>query len=85
MLRILHDPKIDFIRLWRTAAIISAVLILPALALIAVKGFDYSIEFTGGTLMQVKFDDAPAFTDVRDALADAGLTGVQLSTFGGPN
>ena len=85
MLRILHDTKIDFIRLWRAAAIFSAVLILPALALIAVKGFDYSIEFTGGTLMQVKFQQAPAFTDVRDALADAGLTGVELSTFGGPN
>ena len=85
MLRILHDTKIDFIRLWRTAAIFSAVLILPALALIAVKGFDYSIEFTGGTLMQVRFEKAPAFTEVRDALTDAGLNGVTLATFGGPN
>jgi preprotein translocase subunit SecF len=85
MLRILHDTKIDFIRLWRPAAIFSALLVLPAVALIAVRGFDYSIEFTGGTLMQVEFDTAPDFTEVRDALSDAGLTGVELSTFGGPN
>ncbi len=85
MLRILHDTKIDFIRLWRPAAIFSAVLILPALVLIAVKGFNYSIEFTGGTLMQVKFASAPALTDVRDALSDAGLGGVELSTFGNAN
>jgi len=85
MLRILHDTKIDFIRKWRPAAIFSAVLILPAMVLIAIKGFDYSIEFTGGTLMQVEFNTAPAFTDVRDALSDAGLSGVELSTFGSPN
>ena len=85
MLRILHDTKIDFIRLWRPAAIFSALLVLPAVALIAVRGFDYSIEFTGGTLMQVEFTTAPEFTEVRDALSDAGLTGVELSTFGGPN
>ena len=85
MLRILHDTKIDFIRLWRTAAIFSAVLILPAMVLITVKGFDYSIEFTGGTLMRVRFETAPEFTEVRDALSDGGLTGVELSTFGSAN
>jgi preprotein translocase subunit SecF len=82
MLRILHDTKIDFIRLWRTAAIFSAILIIPAMILIAINGFRYSIEFTGGTLMQVEFNQAPAFTDVRDGLTAAGLQGVQLSTFG---
>ncbi len=85
MLRILHDTKIDFIRLWRTAAIFSAVLILPAMVLIAIKGFDRSIEFTGGTLMRVRFAQPAAFTEVRDALSDAGLTGVELSTFGDAN
>ena len=85
MLRILHDTKIDFIRLWRTAAIFSAVLILPGLVLIAINGFRTSIEFTGGTLMQVRFATAPALIQVRDALSDAGLTGIELSTFGNQN
>ena len=85
MLRILHDTKIDFIRLWRAAAIFSAILIIPAMILIAIKGFDTSIEFTGGTLMRVSFTQAPEAADVRSALSDAGLTGVELSTFGSPN
>ena len=85
MLRILHDTKIDFIRLWRAAAIFSAVLILPAMILIAINGFGYSIEFTGGTLLRVRFNQAPQLTEVRDALSDAGLTGVDLATFGNPN
>ena len=85
MLRILHDTKIDFIRLWRTAAIFSAVLILPAMVLIAIYGFNYSIEFTGGTLMRVRFAQAPQLTDVRDALSEGGVRGAELSTFGSPN
>ena len=85
MLRILHDTKIDFIRLWRAAAVFSAILILPALVLIAIKGFDTSIEFTGGTLMRVQFTQAPDIADVRSALSEAGLPGVEITTFGSPN
>ena len=85
MLRILHNTKIDFIRRWRIAAALLVVFILPALVLVPISGFNYSIEFTGGTLMQVKFDQAPQIGEVRSALADAGLPGVELSTFGSPD
>lgn len=82
MLRILHDTKIDFIRLWRPAAIFIAVLLIPAIILIAVRGFQYSIEFTGGTLVQVEFEKAPEIGTVRSALSNAGLGNVEISTFG---
>ncbi len=82
MLRILHNTRIDFIRLWRPAAMLIAVLIIPALILIAVRGFQYSIEFTGGTLVQVEFDQAPNVADVRGALSNAGLGNVEIATFG---
>ena len=82
MLRILHDTKIDFIRLWRTAAIIIAVFILPALVLIPISGFNYSIEFTGGTLMQVGFKQPPDVAQVRSALTQGGVPGVEIARFG---
>ena len=82
MLRILHDTKIDFIRLWRTAAIITAVFILPALVLIPINGFNYSIEFTGGTLMQVGFKQPPDVAQVRSALSAGGVPGVEIARFG---
>jgi preprotein translocase subunit SecF len=85
MLRILHDTKIDFIKRWRVAALALLLFILPALVLVPIQGFMYSIEFTGGTLMQVKFKQAPEIADVRGALSDAGITGVEISTFGAPN
>ena len=82
MLRILHNTRIDFIRLWRPAAIFIAVLLIPAIILIAVRGFNYSIEFTGGTLVQVEFDKAPDIANVRSALSNAGLGNVEIATFG---
>jgi len=82
MLRILHDTKIDFIRLWRQAAIVMAIFILPAVVLIPVRGFNYSIEFTGGTLMQVGFKQPPDVAQVRSALSEGGVPGVEIARFG---
>jgi len=82
MLRILHDTKIDFIRLWRQAAIVIAIFILPAVVLIPINGFNYSIEFTGGTLMQVAFKQLPDVAQVRAALTQGGVPGVEIARFG---
>lgn len=85
MFRILHDTTIDFIRLWKPAAIVIALFILPSIVMIPIRGFNYSIEFTGGTLLQVEFKEAVDVAKVRSALADAGVPGVELSTFGSPS
>ncbi len=82
MLRILHNTNYDFIRRRKRAAIITAAFILPGLILIAVLGFRYSIEFTGGTLMQLEFSQPPAVADIRSALAGAGVDGAEIQNFG---
>jgi len=82
MLRILHNTNIDFIRLWRHAAVVIAVFILPALVLIPFSGFNYSIEFTGGTLMQVGFKQPADVAQVRTALTQGGVPGVEIARFG---
>ncbi len=82
MFRILHDTKIDFIRLWRVATVVILVFILPSLVLIPLQGFNYSIEFTGGTLMHVKFAQAQDVGTIRAALSNAGIRDADISTFG---
>jgi preprotein translocase subunit SecF len=82
MLRILHDTKIDFIRLWKITTVVTLLFILPGLAWIAVSGYKYSIEFTGGTLMQVRFVQAPNVADVRSTLDQAGIKGAEITQFG---
>ena len=82
MLRILHDTKIDFIRLWRTTTAVTILFTVPGLFLIATKGYNYSIEFTGGTAMQVAFKTAPSPADIRSAIDAAGVRGEEISQFG---
>ena len=84
MLRILHNTKVDFIRLWRWSTAITALFIIPGIILIAVSGFRYSIEFTGGTLMQLEFQQPVDVSDVRSALSDAGIDGAEIQRFGTP-
>jgi preprotein translocase subunit SecF len=61
------------------------VFVVPAVVLVPFSGFNYSIEFTGGTEMQVEFVEAPASADVRAALAEAGIPGAEITTFGAPD
>jgi preprotein translocase subunit SecF len=82
MLRILHDTKVDFIRLWRGATVGVLAFIIPAVFLIAFSGFRYSMEFTGGTLVHVIFTESRDIADVRAALVAAGLDDAEPVTFG---
>jgi preprotein translocase subunit SecF len=82
MLRILHGTKIDFIRLWKITTAVTLAFIIPGLVLIAARGFNYSIEFTGGTLMQVQFATPPNVSDLRSTLDRAGIRGAEIAQFG---
>jgi len=83
MLRILHDTKFDFIKWWRWAAGLTAAFILLGLASFAIRGgVNYSIEFTGGTLMQVQFTKVIDVGRIRSTMDRAGITGAEIQTFG---
>ena len=85
MFRILHNTKFDFVRQWRLALITVVVFVVPAIVLIPISGFNYSIEFTGGTELRLLFPQAPDVADVRASIADAGLGEAEITTFGSPN
>jgi len=83
MLRILHDTNFDFIKWWRWAAGLTAAFILLGLASFAFRGsVNYSIEFTGGTLMQLQFSKATDAGRIRSTLDRAGISGAEIQQFG---
>ena len=84
MLRILHDTKYDFIKWWKPSLIIRVVFIAGGLLLLAIRHLDWSIEFTGGTLIEVHFAKAPGDASVRSAVADAGFGHAEIQQFGKP-
>ena len=84
MLRILHDTKIDFIKSWRIAVGLTVVFITAGLIFLGVHGINRSIEFTGGTLMQLQFSKAPNAGDIRSIVDQAGYPGSEIQPFGSP-
>ncbi|HEY0776648.1 MAG TPA: protein translocase subunit SecF [Gemmatirosa sp.] len=83
MLRIFHDTRYDFIKWWRAMAIATAAFIVLGLgsALFA-GGVRYSIDFTGGTLMQLAFRQRPDVALIRSALDAGGVHDAEITQFG---
>src|SRR5438105_4472945 len=90
MLRILHDTKYDFIKHWRTAVVSTIAFIALGLVLLGVHkaryhdALNYSVEFTGGSVVQLKFAKPAPADVVRGAVDQAGFTGSEVTTFGQP-
>ena len=84
MLRILHNTKIDFIKSWRIAAGLTVVFIAGGLIFLGIHGINQSIEFTGGTLMQLQFTQPPNVSDIRSTVDRAGYPGAEIQQFGSP-
>jgi len=67
-MQIFHNPNYNFIR-WRWHAIaLSAAIIIAGAAMIATKGVPLGIDFSGGTLVRVQFDQQVSEDQVRKAL-----------------
>lgn len=61
--------QIDFMGKFKMAMIISVALILGGIASIAIHGgLKYGIDFEGGTLVQLKFSEAPSIDSIRSGL-----------------
>ena len=82
MFRILHDTSYDFIRWWKVMAAITVAFILLGFGSLAVKRPNWSIEFTGGTLMQLEFSKPPDVAEIRSSLDQAGIRGAEIQQFG---
>jgi len=78
------DINIDFIGKRKIALMISALMIVVSLGTLAVKGLNFGIDFTGGTLVEVKFDKAPGIADVRSAISPRGFGNAVIQEFGSP-
>ncbi len=84
MFRILHNTSWDFVSQWKLALVTVLLFVVPAIVLVPFSGFNYSIEFTGGTEMRLAFAEAPDVAEVRATLAAAGLGEAEITTFGAP-
>jgi preprotein translocase SecF subunit len=87
MIWLFQHANYPFFRYKNLGYAISLGLTLLAVGAIAVRGgLRYSIDFTGGTLIQLKFDEPVESQVLRDALATVeGLSSSEVQRFGDPS
>ncbi len=78
------DININFLEKRKIALAISAVMLVASLALIGFKGLNLGIDFTGGTLVEVRFHQQVSIADIRRAIAPEGYEKAVIQEFGSP-
>jgi preprotein translocase subunit SecF len=73
---------IPFMRHALVFNVISLLTFLAAVFFLATKGLHFSIEFTGGTLMEVSYAQAPNLEQIRKGLEADGFADPQVQNFG---
>jgi preprotein translocase subunit SecF len=81
-----RQTEFDFMGKKQTAISLSAVLILIGIVSVIIHGgLKYGIDFAGGTLVQLKFENPPAIEEIRDGLKTIGLGDSTIQEFGSKN
>lgn len=83
MIELFHLKRdIPFMRWARSTIFFSVAAILISIALLATKGLNLGVDFTGGTIIEVGYPNAANIQAVREQLAHAGHGDAQVQNFG---
>jgi len=81
-----YDKPIPFMRYAKRFGLLSVTLVILSLALIFTKGFNYGLDFAGGTLVQVHYDKKAPIDEIRKAIAkDKNYENASVTYFGNEN
>lgn len=87
MIRLFHNANFPFLRHRKITYVLSGIVVVATLGSILLHGgLRYSIDFTGGTLVQLEFDQPIDVQVLRDALRGMeGLDSFEVQRFGDPS
>lgn len=74
--------QINFIGNRKIALTFSGILMVIAIASLAIRGLQMGIDFTGGTLIEVGYQEAADLTAVRKTLSESGFANATVQNFG---
>lgn len=77
-----RETNINFMAHRVRAAILTVGLILLAVGVLAFRGLNFGLDFTGGTLVEVGYPQAVELSEVRQTLEQAGFEQAVVQTFG---
>lgn len=79
-----EETNIDFIGKRKIAFVLSVIILISSIGLSFSKGLNFGIDFTGGTVIEVRVQEPPVLSELRPMLNDLGLGAVSLQEFGEP-
>lgn len=77
-----EQKVINFMGLGKIAGIVSIALVIIAIGSLLFKGLNFGLDFTGGTQVEVGYEQAPDLNDVRATLEQAGYENAVVVNFG---
>ena len=78
----MSEKTIDFLGKRKLAMIFSALLLLASIISLAINGLKLGVDFTGGTLVELGFEQAADLQAIRTALEDNGFGDATVQHFG---
>lgn len=80
------DKIYNFMKYGRVFVLSTLFLAIVSLILVVTKGFNYGVDFVGGTVVQIKYDEKAPIEKIRDSLAkDKTFAGALITEFGSPD
>ena len=80
-----YDSNIDFMRMRWVSLSVAFLLMVVALGAMGARGFNFSLDFTGGIGVELRYAKAPDVDKVREQLDAANFHGAQVQNFGAGN
>jgi len=81
-MQILTNTQIKFMTHRKLAMMLSAVLIVISIASLAIRGLQFGLDFTGGTLLEVAYPKAVELKPIREKLHTNGFDDAVVQHFG---
>src|SRR5678815_1653755 len=77
------NSKVDFLGWRKVSIVVSIILMLVSIGLITTRGLNYALDFTGGVLVEVTYDQPVEIGQVREALESGGIHNALVQSLGG--
>jgi len=78
----MKEPNFNFMKVRWVAMSMSIALIVVSIFSLSTQGLNLGLDFTGGTLIEVRYSEAPNIAQVRQQLTDAGVINFTVVNFG---
>lgn len=82
MVQFFQNPNINFIGFRRKAFLLSGVILIPGILSLILRGPNYGIDFTGGTLIQIHLENPVSTDELRRSLSEVGLEKAMIQRYG---